>query len=113
MEHTHLVKGLDYALLNKVKAEIEEEERRARQLQEEQAKAAKASFGKQYGIYCNFFFRDSFSTNSLELLQRMDACRQSTLPQILRLISVEQSTKLSLSSLVRKPRSCFSLYVFA
>jgi len=51
MEHTHLVKGLDFALLNKVQGDIEEEERE-REKREKQAAAAaqSAHFGKQFVV---------------------------------------------------------------
>lgn len=49
MEHTHLVKGLDIALLNKVQSEIEESERE-RQRKEQAAAASVAQFGKKFVV---------------------------------------------------------------
>lgn len=49
MEHTHLVKGLDYALLQKVRSEIslkEKEERELKEAEEEERKAEEAKYKK-------------------------------------------------------------------
>ncbi len=50
MEHTHLVKGLDYALLQKVRSEIEQlEEEDDEQLEETADKAEKEAEKKKEG----------------------------------------------------------------
>jgi IK cytokine len=44
LEHTHLVKGLDYALLNKVKSEIEAQERE-KERKDKEAEMKKTKLG--------------------------------------------------------------------
>jgi IK cytokine len=53
LEHTHLVKGLDFALLNRVKAEMDEEERKKREEEQRETFGAQSSLftsAKQYAF---------------------------------------------------------------
>lgn len=85
MEHTHLVKGLDYALLQKVRSEIEQlEEEDDEQLEETADKAEKEAEKKKEGeeeiqfktilgknIFRYFFFLNinMAQTNSCSLIE--------------------------------------------
>ncbi|OTF69352.1 hypothetical protein BLA29_011345, partial [Euroglyphus maynei] len=87
MEHTHLVKGLDYALLQKIKAEIqtkEEEEAYLKEQQEEEEELRKEEERRQMKKFSkkdNFDDQDRYSITNKKIDNLLKIIFNENLPE--------------------------------